>query len=85
LKCAFTYAGLCFDGVQHPYRVAVTRGPVVLVRKGLETEFADFSAWQADAEKPASFLTTAPTTTRFVPFYEVGRDEAYAMYFDRQA
>jgi DUF1680 family protein len=70
--------------VQHPKRVAVVRGPVVLVRKSLKAWFADFSTWQTDPNSPISFLTSAPTTSQFVPFYQMGKGEPYSMYFDLQ-
>ncbi len=67
---------------QHPKRVAVVRGPVVLVRKDPKTRLADFSAWQTDPNDPMAFHSSAPATDLFVPFYKIGRGEPYLMYFD---
>jgi hypothetical protein len=70
---------------QHPRRVAVLYGPVVLVR----TERA-----RLPAEKDVSDLLTrsgsgldfhaaSTHSSRFTPFYKLAFGDLYEMYFDR--
>lgn len=66
---------------QHPKRVAITRGPLVLVRKGQPSPSTSFADWKAAGD--GSFeASSAPVTERFVPFYRLRIDEPYLMYFD---
>jgi hypothetical protein len=71
---------------QHPRRVALMHGPVVLVRTrdqlGIPAD-GNLSNWLAREGKPLAFRATGNSTGTFVPFYRVERDVAYDMYFDR--
>jgi len=66
---------------QHPKRVAATRGPVVLVRQG-QPPVPDFSKWTPIGNDRAAFEVTSTTASRYVPFYQVPKDQPYQMYFD---
>jgi DUF1680 family protein len=66
---------------QHPKRVAVVYGPVVMVkRKGKPA--GDVLKSLRKNEATLSFETVKTTQEEFVPFYSLGRDEPYEMYFD---
>jgi hypothetical protein len=80
---------------EHPQRVAVVRGPVVLVQDGMMHEpiFALPRGEEelnkqlvADEEGPSVFRFVPPDGTnvqaKFRPFYSVGPDYYYRMYFD---
>jgi hypothetical protein len=78
---------------QHPNRAAVMRGPVVLVQEGgahfplpLLPEEAALDKWLAPAETPATFRIVpqddVPVRGNFLPFYMVGENQRYRMYFD---
>jgi uncharacterized protein len=80
---------------EHPQRVAVVRGPVVLVQDGMMHEpiFQLPRAEEdlnrqlvADEEGPSVFWLVPPDGTnvqaKFRPFYSVGPDYYYRMYFD---
>ena len=77
---------------QHPRRIALTYGPVVLVAdRGprwpwggtLGGALEDPSAWIERTERPLTFQVQNETPGRtFRPFYELGQDETYWMYFD---
>jgi hypothetical protein len=69
---------------QHPERVAVTYGPVVLVRNESPRlpPGGDLSAFTAGAG--GSLVFTAPREPQgsFLPFYKVDGRTPYNMYFD---
>jgi hypothetical protein len=66
---------------QHPKRVALVYGPVVMVkRKGMPV--SDVLKNVRKNEAAFSFETIKTTREEFVPFYSLGRDEPYEMYFD---
>jgi DUF1680 family protein len=71
---------------QHPNRVALMYGPVVLVRRQESLQMpsgADLAKWLARGGKPLEFRATGQSTGSFVPFYRLERDAPYVMYFDR--
>ena len=71
---------------QHPDRVAVMVGPVVLVREN-ESKAA---VMERDPSKllpsgePLEYRVQAERNRPFVPFYRVGEGALYGMYFDLQ-
>ena len=69
---------------QHPDRVAVVVGPVVLVREN-ESRAAvmerDLSKLLRSGE-PLEYRVQAQPNRPFVPFYRVGEGASYGMYFD---
>jgi hypothetical protein len=70
---------------QHPHRVALMYGPVVLVRNQeprLVPQGNDVSSWIVSGEKPLEFSSAGPPQGSFVPFYQVGQGTPYNMYFD---
>ena len=70
---------------QHPKRVAVTYGPLVLVRPEQPLPGptgGDLSAWLSRRGDALEFAGPAPDRGSFVPFYEVGAGAPYQMYFD---
>lgn len=80
---------------QHPHRIAVVRGPVALVQDGgvhepvfrLPYNDEDLNKWLVpDQEGPGVFRVVPPDGKRvmakFRPFYAVGPDYYYRMYFD---
>jgi DUF1680 family protein len=70
---------------QHPQRVALMYGPVVLVQNQeplLVPQGNDVSAWMAASGKPLEFSSAAQPQGPFLPFYQVGRGTPYNMYFD---
>ena len=72
---------------QHPYRVAVMVGPVVLVRENGSSMVAgerDPSKWILPSGEPLEYRVPSQPTPRFVPFYRVGEGASYGMYFDLQ-
>jgi hypothetical protein len=88
-----------FDPVdrQHPNRVAIVYGPVVLVQDGQYTLPFSRKAFHSGArgaivptENPLEFQITvpppkgvfAPSWGLFGPFYRVSREVPYRMYFD---
>jgi DUF1680 family protein len=71
--------------VQHPNRVAMVYGPVVLVQKAqpflpAQAAVNSSQAWHSD--KPLTFSIPGQTVGEFVPFYKVAAGEPYNMYFD---
>ena len=78
--------------VLHPNRVALLRGPVVLVQDLAASAMPvipqdeDLEAWLAPTDSPVAFRTTrpnnAPLTAEFVSYYSIGEGRAYRMYFD---
>jgi hypothetical protein len=82
---------------QHPHRVAVVHGPVVLVQDGMIHEpifklpdnDADLNKYVVPDTAPAVFRFTPPdgsnVMAKFRPFYSVGPDYYYRMYFDLDA
>jgi DUF1680 family protein len=72
---------------QHPNRVAVTYGPVVLVRNQepiLAPTGNAVSGWIVPSGQPLEFNGVAQPHGTFMPFYKVGRGTPYNMYFDLQ-
>lgn len=80
---------------EHPQRVAVVRGPVVLVQDGMmhepifklpSDEAGLNQQLVADQEGPGVFRLVPPDGTnvqaKFRPFYSIGGDYYYRMYFD---
>jgi hypothetical protein len=70
---------------QHPRRVAVVYGPVVLVRvkeKISPSSLEDPSKWVAHTAKLLEFQATGHSAATLLPFYRVGYDTPYRMYFD---
>ena len=73
---------------QHPQRVAVMRGPVVLVRSQETLDIPNqkaLSQWLAATQDPAAFRATSRSAGTFVPFYAVAEGAPYTMYFDVEA
>ncbi|HEV2381055.1 MAG TPA: beta-L-arabinofuranosidase domain-containing protein [Terriglobia bacterium] len=70
---------------QHPYRVAAVYGPVVLVQER-ETFTVparnDPSKWIKPQGGPLEFHAEQHSTATFVPFYRIGHNTSYRMYFD---
>jgi DUF1680 family protein len=70
---------------EHPYRVAAVYGPVVLVQER-DTITApsrnDPSKWIKPQGEPLQFHSERQSTATFVPFYRVGHNASYRMYFD---
>jgi DUF1680 family protein len=82
---------------QHPGRVAVVRGPVVLALDynyhdpafELPKTDDDLNRWLVADDKPTVFRVQRPdgrpVRLKFRPFYDLAEDFPYLMYFDRQA
>jgi hypothetical protein len=78
--------------VQHPNRVALLRGPVVLAQdlaaSGMPVipKDDDLQSWLAPAEHPGIFRMTpsnnGPPTGQFASYYLFGESQPYRMYFD---
>jgi hypothetical protein len=78
----------------HPQRMAVVRGPVVLVQEGnahepvfkLPETDEDLNKWLVAANQPGWFRMQPPDGTnvraQFLPFYAAIESLAYRMYFD---
>ena len=78
----------------HPHRIAVVRGPVVLVQEGnahepvfkLPESDEDLNKWLVPANQPGWFRMQPPDGTnvraQFLPFYAAIESLAYRMYFD---
>jgi uncharacterized protein len=72
---------------QHPKRVAMVYGPVVLVQK-LDTALPAHSGQRLARVSPGDSLTFSAPAQRpgeFVPFYRVGAGVPYNMYFDLES
>ena len=72
---------------QHPHRVAVTYGPVVLVRDQdpiLEPKGEDVSDWIAVRGQPLEFSAVGQPNGTLLPFHQLGLGTPYNMYFDLQ-
>jgi hypothetical protein len=79
---------------QHPNRVAIMRGPVVLVQEGgahfplplVPEKEADLEKWLAPEETPGVFRIfpqdDVPVRGNFLPFCMVKEVRPYRMYFD---
>jgi uncharacterized protein len=71
---------------QHPQRVALTYGPVVLVADrgpALRGDLADPVTWIIPGDASLTFHTTGRSSrATFRPFYALGEDERYWMYLD---
>ena len=81
---------LTFEAVdqQHPNRVAVMYGPVVLVRNQLPILIAkggNASSWIVENGKPLEFNAAGQPLGSLVPFYQLGEGTPYNMYFDLEA
>ena len=81
---------LTFEPVdqQHPNRVAVKYGPVVLVRNQepiLIAKGDNASSWIVADGKPLEFAAAGQPLGSLVPFYKVGEGSPYNMYFDVKA
>ncbi len=78
----------------HPRRIAVSRGPVVLVQEAnahepvfkLPETDSDLNRWLIPEDPPGWFRMAPPDGTtvraRFLPFYDAIESLAYRMYFD---
>jgi len=70
---------------QHRYRVAAVYGPVVLVHER-DTITApsrhDPSKWIKPEGGPLEFHSQQHSSATFVPFYRMGHNSSYRMYFD---
>ena len=79
---------------EHPHRIAVVRGPVVMVQEGnahepifkLPDTEAELNAWLRP-DRQAGFYTMHPADgatvqAHFLPFYAAIESLAYRMYFD---
>jgi hypothetical protein len=72
---------------QHPKRVALTYGPVVLVqrhRARLNPSGSTLEDWIQPNSRALEFhaIPQAQRAGLFEPYYRVGADTAYAMFFD---
>jgi DUF1680 family protein len=70
---------------QHPKRVALMYGPLVLVRDREVAQIpngSSLSQWLTVGESPLEFHALARSTGTFVPFYRMAGEAAYVMYFD---
>jgi DUF1680 family protein len=82
---------------QHPQRVAIVRGPVVLVQDfnyhdpafQLPDNDDDLNKWLVADNSPSVFRMERPdgrpVRLRFRPFYDLAEDFPYVMYFDLKA
>lgn len=82
---------------QHPDRVAVVRGPAVLVLEAAYHDAAfrlpetddELNQWLVKADTPAFFKIQPPDGSRvrslFRPFYTVAENYPYKMYFDKKS
>lgn len=70
---------------QHPRRVAVVYGPVVLMRRrgaALRAPAGDPARAIRRGEGPLEFLATGQRPDPFVPFYRLKRLDTYDVFFD---
>jgi DUF1680 family protein len=71
---------------QHPQRVAVMCGPVVLVRRESPALIlqgsGELSSQLRPTGRPLEFAAAGQPHGEFVPFYAVGAESPYNMYFD---
>jgi DUF1680 family protein len=70
---------------QHPHRAAVIVGPVVLVRENdsrIATGGRDIADFLAATGGPLEYRVKPQPAGEFVPFYRVGENTGYGMYFD---
>lgn len=70
---------------QHPNRVAILYGPVVLVREHTPVlpDGKDLAASLSKSSGRIEFHADTRQTSSFVPFYSIGQGSLYEMYFDR--
>jgi DUF1680 family protein len=78
--------------VQHPNRVALLRGPVVLVQDlaasamPMIPEDQDLQTWLTPTDRPGVFRMTrsnnGPLAGAFASYYSLGEAQPYRMYFD---
>lgn len=72
----------------HPHRVAAVYGPVVLVRAQetvLVPNVDDASKWIVSKGAGLEFHAENRATSGFVPFYKLGSETGYCMYFDLES
>jgi DUF1680 family protein len=70
---------------RHPNRVAVTYGPLVLVRPNstrLIPGKGELARWMVRRDEGLEFDAGSQPQGRFVPFYRLGFAQGYQMYFD---
>jgi DUF1680 family protein len=73
---------------QHPHRVAAVYGPVVLVRDQetvVVPNLNDVSKWIVSKGNGLEFHADNRATAGFVPFYKLGAETGYCMYFDLES
>ena len=66
---------------QHPKRVAVVYGPIVMVRRQSPSLVNSIESISKDSDKTLSFHSANSGSGEFVPFYSVEHDQPYEMYF----
>jgi len=68
---------------QHPNRIAVMYGPVVLVQEQTPTlSKPDSEIEIKPAGEPLSFVVSRAKALNMLPFYRVAFGTPYSMYFD---
>jgi DUF1680 family protein len=70
---------------QHPNRVALMYGSVVLVRRAAPLQVPkneNLSKWLRREGKHLELHAAGRSTETFVPFYQLEREAPYIMYFD---
>jgi uncharacterized protein len=73
---------------QHPHRVAAVYGPLVLVRDQetvVVPDVNDVSRWIVSKGTGLEFQAENRATAGFVPFYQLGAQTGYCMYFDLES
>jgi len=73
---------------QHPKRVAVMYGPIVLVRDDrtqLVLDTRDLGRSFSSGTRSLEFVLVAQPRSAMVPFFEMGYQQPYTMYFDVNA
>ncbi|MGO8700032.1 MAG: beta-L-arabinofuranosidase domain-containing protein [Limisphaerales bacterium] len=73
---------------QHPNRVALLRGPLVLVQdlaanasQNIPND-EDLGSWLAPSGRPGVFHANSPIAAEFTGYYLLGESQPYRMYFD---
>jgi hypothetical protein len=71
---------------QHPNRVALVYGPVVMVLNDTPTLAldADLTKTLRVGDSPLEFELRGQPSKALVPFYKMGYQKPYSMYFDQQ-
>jgi hypothetical protein len=73
---------------QHPNRVAVMCGPIVLVRDDstkLVLDTKDLGRSFSPGMQSPEFVLAAQPRSAMVPFFKMGYQQPYTMYFDVKA